>query len=338
MSMSIASHSSSPPPKAQYTDHDDEEKINAALNRYKEKIATLPKEKGWVTKDLYMYQGFWHQPGRINSIEALMAIQDTFKAHPTDIYLATMPKSGTTWLKALVFALVKRHEYKNNIKSTHPLLVSNPHVCLPGITIEIFRNTPFYAEGDSPRLFATHIPYPLLPQSILDSGCRLVYLCRNPKDVLVSLFHFANKLRDKSLGLMTFEEAYQLFSKGVMPNGPYWDHVKGYRKVSLEHPENVFFLTYEEMSVDIVDVVKRLANFLGYPFTEKEEAEGTVNEIVKLCGFKNLSEVNKHGLNNVFFREGKVGDWKNYLTDEMSRNLDEITEEKFKGLDISFPI
>ncbi|KAM0051505.1 putative flavonol 3-sulfotransferase [Helianthus debilis subsp. tardiflorus] len=123
-----------------------------------------------------------------------------------------------------------------------------------------------------------------------------------------------------------------------MANGPYWDHVKGYRKVSLEHPENVFFLTYEEMSVDIVDVVKRLANFLGYPFTEKEEAEGTVNEIVKLCGFKNLSEVNKHGLNNVFFREGKVGDWKNYLTDEMSRTLDEITEEKFKGLDISFPI
>ncbi|MFS7904008.1 putative flavonol 3-sulfotransferase [Helianthus anomalus] len=119
---------------------------------------------------------------------------------------------------------------------------------------------------------------------------------------------------------MTFEEAYQLFSKGIMLNRPYWDHVKGFCKVSLEHPENVFFLTYEEMSVDIVDV--------------KEEAEGTVNEIVKLCGFKNLSEVNKHGLNNVFFREGTIGDWKNYLT----RTLDEITEEKFSGLDISFPI
>ncbi|KAL9996854.1 putative quercetin-3-sulfate 4'-sulfotransferase [Helianthus debilis subsp. tardiflorus] len=292
-----------------------------------------------MTKDLYMYQGFWHQSGRGNSIEALMALQDTFKAHPTDIYLATMPKAGTTWLKALVFALVKRHEYnKNNDISTHPLLVTNPHLCLPGITVEIFRSTPSYADGVSPRLFATHIPYPLLPQSILDSGCRLVYLCRNPKDVLVSLFHFSNKMRDESVDPMTFEEAYNLFSKGIMPNGPYWDHVIGYRKVSLEHPENVLFLTYEEMSMDIAGVVKRLAKFLGYPFNEEEEAEGAVNEIVKLCGFKNLSEVNNKGLGNAYFMEGKVGDWKNHLTGEMSRVLDEITEEKFQGLDISFPI
>ncbi|KAI7739382.1 hypothetical protein M8C21_010725 [Ambrosia artemisiifolia] len=312
------------------------------MDKYKHRLATLRKEKGWITENLYMYKGFWHQSGRRFSIEAVMAIQDTFKAHPTDIYLATMPKSGTTWLKALVFALVKRNQYKNSSISTHPLLVTNPHICLPSIEAEIFRNTPTYVDGVSPRLFATHIPYTSLPQSIIKSGCRLVYLCRNPKDVLVSMFHFTNKLRDKSLGLMTFEEAFKLFSKGIMNNGPYWDHVKVYHKISLEHPKNVLFLTYEDMTIDTVNIVKRLAKFLGYPFTKEEEANGAVQEIVKLCGFKNLSEVNKHGNvregmpNDVFFREGKVGDWKNYLTNEMSRILDEITEEKFHGLDISF--
>ncbi|KAJ0782603.1 putative quercetin-3-sulfate 4'-sulfotransferase [Helianthus annuus] len=165
-------------------------------------------------------------------------------------------------------------------------------------------------------------------------------LCRNPKDVLVSMFHFANKLRDKSRGLLTFEETFELFSKGIMPTGPYWDHVKGYHKASLEHPGKVLLLTYEDMKIDTVNNVKRLARYLGYPITEEEEAEGAVEGIVKLCSFENLSEVNKHGNlredipNDAFFREGKVGDWTNHLTDEMSSILDEITKEKFYGLDI----
>ncbi|KAI7754869.1 hypothetical protein M8C21_025128 [Ambrosia artemisiifolia] len=313
------------------------------FDRYKDRLATLPKEKGWITENLYMYQGFWHQPSRRISVETVMALQDTFKAHPTDIYLATLPKSGTTWLKALVFALVNRNRYKDNRLSTHPLLVSSPHNCLPFIETEVYRNTPTYVDAHvhSPRLFATHIPYTSLPRSVLDFGCRLVYLCRNPKDVLVSMFHFANKLRDKSRGLLTLEEAFDLFSKGIMPTGPYWDHVKGYHKASLEYPQNVLFLTYEDMKIDTVNNVKRLASYLGYPFTDEEEVEGAVQGIIRLCSFENLSEVNKHGNlredipNDAFFREGKVGDWTNHLTDEMSCILDKITREKFYGLDIT---
>ncbi|KAD1690208.1 hypothetical protein E3N88_42457 [Mikania micrantha] len=179
-------------------------------------------------------------------------------------------------------------------------------------------------------------------QRVTDENAKLryrissFYLCRNPKDVLVSMFHFANKLRDKSRGLMTIAEAFDLFSKGVMPTGPYWDHVKGYHKA-----ENVLFLTYEDMKKDTVNNVKRLAKFVGHPFTEEEEADGAVQGIIRLCSFESLREVNKHGYlrddipNDAFFREGKVGDWTNHLTDEMSRILDEKTEEKFYGLDIS---
>nr|GMD80378.1 cytosolic sulfotransferase 5 [Ipomoea batatas] len=34
--------------------------------------------------------------------------------------------------------------------------------------------------------------------------------------------------------------------------------------------------------------------------------------------------------------KGKVGDWRNYLTDEMARRLDQIVEEKFKGTGLKF--
>ncbi|KAF5821310.1 putative quercetin-3-sulfate 4'-sulfotransferase [Helianthus annuus] len=151
------------------------------------------------------------------------------------------------------------------------------------------------------------------------------------------MFHFANKLRDKSRGLLTFEETFELFSKGIMPTGPYWDHVKGYNKASLEHPEKVLFLTYEDMKIDTMNNVKGLARYLGYPFTEEEEAKGAVEGIVKLCSFENLSEVNMHGNiredipNDAFFREGKVGEWTNHLTDEMSSILDESLRKSFMG-------
>ncbi|KAJ0791933.1 putative Sulfotransferase domain, P-loop containing nucleoside triphosphate hydrolase [Helianthus annuus] len=154
MSMPIASHAISLPSVPKFSNEGNHETTNMALifDRYKDRLATLLKEKGWITENVYMYQGFWHQSSRRISVETVMALQDTFKAHPTDIYLATLPKSGTTWLKALVFALVNRN-YKDDCFSTHPLLVSSPHNCLPFIETELFRNTPTYVDSYSPRLF-----------------------------------------------------------------------------------------------------------------------------------------------------------------------------------------
>ncbi|KAI3667351.1 hypothetical protein L6452_42406 [Arctium lappa] len=86
------------------------EKAHLAIifDRYKDRVTTFPKEKGWISESLYMYHGFWHLSGGVYSIETMMALQETFKAHSTDIYLCTLPKSGTTWMKALMFALVNR--------------------------------------------------------------------------------------------------------------------------------------------------------------------------------------------------------------------------------------
>ncbi|KAL7600735.1 hypothetical protein Lser_V15G26273 [Lactuca serriola] len=329
---------------AQPTAADNERRkaMSIITNRYNDKLTTLPKEKGWLTENLRLYEGFWQESIRVISVVTLMASQDSFQAQPTDIYVATLQKAGTTWLKALAFAIVSRTRYKNSSLSSHPLQTLNPHKCVPYIEMESLRTLPSYADGQSPRLFSTHIPYTSLPQSILDNECRVVYMCRNPKDVFVSLFHYANKLRDKSLAQMRFEEAFEMFSNGLIPGGPYWDHVKGYYKAAIERPSKILFLTYEDMQKDSVNNVKRLAEFMGYPFTEEEEIKGVVQEIVALCSFENMREVNKHGIlaegvrNDVFFREGKTGDWTNHLTNEMSQILDQITKEKFDGLDISF--
>ncbi|KAF0895089.1 hypothetical protein E2562_006796 [Oryza meyeriana var. granulata] len=74
--------------------------------------------------------------------------------------------------------------------------------------------------------------------------------------------------------------------------------------------------------------VRKLAKFMGCPFSDEEESAGVVDAIVDLCNFDHLRslEVNKTGLltlgvtvhNESFFRKGVVGDWSNHVSPEMA--------------------
>ncbi|KAJ4705456.1 Sulfotransferase [Melia azedarach] len=193
-------------------------------------------------------------------------------------------------------------------------------------------------------LWSTHIPYSSLPKSIIDLGCKIVYICRDPKDAFVSLWHFKEGEKYENQGFIP-EEAFETFCKGVYFYGPYWEHFLGYWKASQEFPDRVLFLKYEKLMEDTGLYLKRLATFIGYPFSLQEENEGVVQNIIDLCSFENLSnlEVNKGGKhyysaknNKAFFRKGKVGDWKNYMSSEMAERLDKIVEEKLAGSGLKF--
>ncbi|KAL8237115.1 hypothetical protein R6Q59_018196 [Mikania micrantha] len=81
---------------------------------------------------------------------------------------------------------------------------------------------------------------------------------------------------------------------------------------------------------------------MGKPITMEEEKKGVVGEIINLCSFENLRnlEVNKKGVEKIgnfevekqsYFRKGEIGDWKNYLSEEMKDRIDGITKQKFQG-------
>ena len=108
----------------------------------------------------------------------------------------------------------------------------------------------------------------------------------------------------------------------------------------------ILFLKYEDLKNETVFWVKKIAHFIGYSFSLEEENKGMVQKIIDLCSFEHISslEVNKSGVNthkfknDAFFRKGKVGDWKNHLTQEMAKRLDEITEQKLAGLGLTLNI
>ncbi|XP_010260931.1 PREDICTED: cytosolic sulfotransferase 5-like [Nelumbo nucifera] len=325
-----------PPPHLKYL----QEEVEELKGEGKHLLPSLPRGVGWICNHLYQYQGFWYTARKL-----LGAIncQGHFKAQDTDLLLVTNPKSGTTWLKAIAFAIVNRKRYSF---SHHPLLTTNPHELVPFLEIKLYvdDHVPDLATFTSPRLFSTHLPYLSLPDSVKHSKCKVVFLCRDPKDTFISLWHFTSKLRTSGQEPISLEEAFHRFCRGVSLYGPFWDHVLGYWNESQERPDRVCFFKYEEMKEQPAVHIRRLAKFLGYPFSPEEEEEGTVEEIFRLCSFDTLSnlDVNKNGKMEsgeeyrTFFRRGVVGDWVNYLTPEMVDEFNRITDQKLGGSGLTF--
>nr|TKS08803.1 cytosolic sulfotransferase 15-like [Populus alba] len=269
-----------------------------------ELLLTLPSEKSLAgTKSLYLYKGTWLP---VSFLRAVDSFQRDFIAQDTDIIVASMPKSGTTWLKALTFSVAKRHIYG---PKESPFLTASPHALVPCFETDLYMKDPQpnLEQAPPPRIFSSHSHFANLPESIRNSKCKVVYIFRNPLDQM-------NVMRT-----FVVESC----------SGPFWDNVLGYWKASLERPDKVLFLKYEDLKEDIISNLKKIAEFLGIPFTDEEEKEGAIEEISRLCSFDNLRnlEVNKNGvlrpfgaLNSSFFRKGEVGDWANHLNPSMAEN------------------
>lgn len=259
-------------------------------------------------------------------------------------------------MKALIFSIV-HHESPwskiNGNSNDDPLRKFNPHCLVPtmeqhdlGSSDNASLVSSYLSSLPSPRLLHTHMPYTALPPSI-KAKCPIVYIARNPKDTFVSLWHFYSKIEG---GLVnnngdSMKDLFESFCSGNFHYGPFFDHVLSYWVESTKEGSNVLFLMYEDLQRDCDACVRKVARFLGCSDAVKDEE--AVNAIVEKCSFGSLAnmDVNKSGQiripaanirNSYFFRKGAVGDWKNHLSDEMSRRLDLIAEQKLKGSGLHF--
>ncbi|KAM7516673.1 hypothetical protein LguiA_006256 [Lonicera macranthoides] len=301
--------------------------------------SSLPQDKWWGERPLYKFHNYWF---RLPYLQGIRQMLNEFKPLPTDVILISFPKTGTTWLKSILYAVMNRSS-KQTLTSAHP------HELIPTLEVQSYGKNPTHSidkiNTGNARIFSTHVPYEILADILNSSECKVVYVTRNPKDALVSLWHFVKSSKTFEKDPWQIGVAVDKFCAGVVPYGPFHEHVLGYKRQSDERPKKVFFVTYEELKKDTGSGVKRLGEFLGCPFDEEGEE---VEEIVKLCSIETLK---KHEVNksdelpswfelpyHSFFREGGVGDHKNHMSPEMIEKIDAITKDKFYGSGIEFGI
>lgn len=97
---------------------------------------------------------------------------------------------------------------------------------------------------ESRRFIKTHLPFSLLPPSVMEQQSKVIYVARNPKDVIVSNYHLARSLR--FIGYTgEFSKYCGYFLKNLVFYAPYFEHInEGWQHRSAP---NVLFMFYEDM-------------------------------------------------------------------------------------------
>ena len=64
----------------------------------------------------------------------------------------------------------------------------------------------------------------MLPPELFTASCKVLYVCRNPKDTCVSYFHHTGVWQEE------YREDYdhfeEMFLNGTFMHGSYWHHLK----------------------------------------------------------------------------------------------------------------
>ncbi|EYU35155.1 hypothetical protein ABFS82_06G119600 [Erythranthe guttata] len=315
--------------------------ITKPLNNIVEKsllINELPRSRFWETMDICQWEGFWFEPSLVGPA---MTFRSTFHARDDDVLLASTMKTGTTWLKSLSLSIITQNRNRRQTTTTSDILTSeNPHYLVPTIESTMYSTKPLQFDpydSSDPRLLHTHLPYSVLPDSVKNGPCKIVYIARNPKDTVISMWHFFNSILQQEEDPFPMEKAVDCFCSGVHQYGSFFDHVREYWVESKKRPDKILFVKYEELKTEPKRHVSKIAEFLGRPFGDGDEG-ALVEEVLSRCCLERLKnlEVNKNGSvllnvpNSSFFRKGEVGGWKNYLTAEMEEMIDQTSRIKLE--------
>jgi len=159
-----------------------------------------------------------------------------------DVFVCSWPKSGTTWMQAIVAHLVAPDRSAwSHVSEVTPFY--DAAASWDGAAPAAHLRAAFAARGR--RAWNTHVPWSLMPK-----GARYVYVVRDQRDALVSFWHH---LRNQRGDAGTYEGPLAAFAADSVANTePYgswaahvadWSHAVG--------DASVLVIRYEDMKTDL---------------------------------------------------------------------------------------
>ncbi|MCW5719325.1 MAG: sulfotransferase domain-containing protein [Bauldia sp.] len=182
-----------------------------------------------------------------------------------DIYLASFPRSGNTWIRAIIYTLLNG-EPPASLGAINEL-VPDAYLLLPKREVV---PRPFY-------VVKTHEPYRT------GGPKRAIYVLREPKAVFRSHYGYLklNWIRDVELTRLAGD-----WTTGRVWPGSWNEHVTSWL-VSNSHAE-VLLIQYDELKSAPVNGIRAMAAFIGAPVSA-ERAEA-ISGLTTIADMKRLEE------------------------------------------------
>jgi estrone sulfotransferase len=220
-----------------------------------------------------------------------------------DVILASFPRSGSTWVRFVLCNLISLREWNGRevdfalLNETMPALGANTLLARwPHSTI--------------PRVVKTHKPYRLIFRRN-----RCIGVIRDPRDVMVSFYHyqkdrrrtydgsFAEFLRDEHLGLENWFRHYRSWRD-------HWPLV----------------VRYEDLRRDTLSGVRQILSVLGASLPEDIVREAIRRSSLEEVRAVEATAPGSEPKNARFARNGGIRQWVSYFSEEDLRYYDVLLQ------------
>lgn len=243
-----------------------------------------------------------------------------YKADPTDIFIVTPPKCGTTWMQQIVHGLRTRGSMDfDEITSV-----------VPWINMAYDMGIDIYASQVArPHAFKTHTTLDELPK-----GGKYIVIVRDPCDALVSDYHFMEGMFFEK-GTISLEEFAR---EEFIPSRDIHKHILAFW--DRRNDKDILPLCYENMKANLSRTIEKVSAFIGIPLDEELKEIVLRQSDIKFMQ-QHKGQFEDHNirkarsaamrlpldgkLNKV--RNGQVGESKERVSDEIRKELDAVWQE-----------
>ncbi|MEM0983848.1 MAG: sulfotransferase domain-containing protein [Planctomycetota bacterium] len=221
------------------------------------------------------------------------------------LFIAGLPKSGTTWLEKMISSWPGYHELLIPDVADYELKSGGSHdYDLPGDT--------FSRMSGMLVLSKMHVHgSPHNARVLKDAGVPYAVLFRDLRDVAVSNFFYVRNTpwhpEHPHYADVSVEQGLATFAERTLPAYAEW--VRSWQ--ANRDPERSLVLRYEEL---LADVRSRLAELAG--LFRLDASDERLTEIAERNSFRSMSGGREAGQadGSAFVRKGVAGDWVNHFT------------------------
>ena len=225
------------------------------------------------------------------------------------LYVAGLPKSGTTWLEKMLgsfrglsdIMIPEAVAYEQKYKQSHGFE---------------FPDNLFQQFNKALVILKLHAHGSLHNFNLLQkNNLNYVVLYRDLRDVAVSHIFYVQRTayhpEYKIYKNLSIKHALLHFGNSLLPEYVKW--VNGWHQ--HKGSANSYILRYEDLIINTTEKFSEVVNHFRINATASE-----IQNIIKKNSFENLSGGRNKGVddNKSFFRKGTAGDWKNYFDEEIN--------------------